>query len=142
MKNVKLILSCLVLLTALSVSAQNYGRNSNINRNIASENSKLENDRYKEEYEKEKQKNVQKSIEKLKTDLQLDELQTIAVKQIITESIKTEGIILKKEGTDEDKMNAIKGLSETTDIKVKAILNKEQITKFNEIRENANKKRK
>lgn len=147
MKNVKLILSALFLLSTTVITAQNYGRNnsmnnSRVNQMTTPQNTELENQRRKENYEKEKQKNIENSVEKLKIDLELDELQFIAIKQIINESIKTEGIIRKKEESDEDKAKAISALSTTTDTKIRALLSKTQNEKFTEIKENPKKKRK
>ncbi|MES2747035.1 MAG: hypothetical protein V4648_01575 [Bacteroidota bacterium] len=95
----------------------------------------------KEYIEKEKAKNIEQTMTKLKNDLQLDELQFIAIKQIIIESIRTEGIILKKEESNDDKMKAIGALSETTDAKIKALLNKTQLEKFIQLRADMLKKK-
>ena len=142
MKNLKLILSCFLLISTSVITAQNYGRNNTRNTTTPPQNTEFENERRKEDFEKEKVKSIEKSIEKLKIDLQLDELQAIAVKQIITQSIKNEGIILKKEESDEDKMKAITALSETTDTKIRALLNKSQNEKFTDLKNNVKKKKK
>ena len=100
------------------------------------------NEKNKEDFEKEKEKNIEKAVFNLKNALQLDELQAIAVKQIITESIRSESIILKKEEKVEDKMKAIQSLSETTDAKIVAMLSNSQKEKFKDLKENLKKKKK
>ena len=140
MKKMYLIVNCLILFFSITATAQfNNGRNDTRNNGT---NSELENERRKEDYEKEKMKNIEKSIEKLKNDLQLDELQAIAVKKIILGSIKHEGVIIKKEENDEDKMKSLQSLSETTDTKIISFLNPAQKIKFIELKENLKKKKK
>lgn len=138
MKKIHLI-TILALFFSMAVTAQNYGRNDN---RQYSANDKLEMERRKDDFDRRKAENVEKSIEKLKTDLQLDALQEIAVRQIIAESIRQEGVIMKKEENDEDKMKAMQALSESTDTKITALLNPVQKEKFIEIKTNIKKKRK
>ncbi|WP_143394665.1 hypothetical protein, partial [Flavobacterium branchiophilum] len=78
-------------------------------------------------------------IEKLKPELNLDELQSIAIANILTSSIKAQGVILKKEASDEDKTNDIKALSDTTDRKIMEMLNKEQKEKYTLLKDNPEK---
>jgi hypothetical protein len=52
---------------------------------------------------------------KTKPDLILDELQVIAISNILTESIKSQGMLIKAEVSQEEKNITI--LSETTDRK-------------------------
>ncbi len=73
---------------------------------------------------------VGKVMERLKPELVLDELQAIAISNILTESIKSQGMLIKAEVSHEDKVNNIKALSETTDKKIMEFLNKEQKEKF------------
>jgi hypothetical protein len=73
---------------------------------------------------------VGKIMEKLKTEINLDELQVIAISNILTESIRSQGIIIKQESSQADKINNIKALSEITDSKVMILLNKEQKEKY------------
>ncbi len=94
------------------------------------------------EYEKERGKSIENSINSLKEELSLDELQFVAIRQIILESARTEGIIMKKEDSDENKMKALTALSDTTDAKVRALLNPDQIEKLETYRLNPNKKKK
>ncbi|MFN7099662.1 MAG: hypothetical protein ACK4M4_04735 [Flavobacterium sp.] len=73
---------------------------------------------------------VGKIMERLTPELSLDELQKIAVGNILTESIKTQGMLIKAEVSQEEKMNNIKVLSETTDKKILDLLNPAQKEKF------------
>lgn len=73
---------------------------------------------------------VGKIMERLSPELTLDELQKIAIGNILTESIKTQGMLIKAEVSQEDKMNNIKVLSETTDKKILDLLNPAQKEKF------------
>ena len=115
-----------------------YSQNQNRRQNDRNTNNK---EISKEDLEKIKEKSIENSITKLKIDLDLDELQAIAVKQIITESIRTENIIMKKEENEEDKMKSLQILTENTDSKINSILNKNQKEKFIVIKENLKKRK-
>ena len=82
------------------------------------------------EKEKSKEEIVAMVMKKLKPELQLDELQEIAVSQILTESLKTQGVIMKKEIEQDEKIKQIDALSETTDRKIMELLNKDQKVKY------------
>ncbi|MCF6140865.1 hypothetical protein L1S34_06160 [Flavobacterium sp. K77] len=73
---------------------------------------------------------VSKIMERLTPDLSLDELQAIAISNIVTESIKEQGVLLKAEVSQEEKANNIKVLSETTNRKINDLLNADQKEKF------------
>ena len=73
---------------------------------------------------------VGKIIERLKTAVNLDELQVIAISNILTESIRSQGIIIKQENSQADKIKDMKALSEITDSKVMVLLNKDQKEKY------------
>ena len=85
---------------------------------------------------------VGKIMERVKPALTLDELQTIAISNILTESIKTQGMLLKAEVSQEAKMENIKSLSETTDRKIMELLNKDQKEKYILMNEEAKKPKK
>jgi hypothetical protein len=72
-------------------------------------------------------------VDKIKAKLMLDELQEIAIANIITKSIQAQGVILKKGNSDEDKMEDVKVLSENTDRKIMEMLNKDQKEKYKEL---------
>jgi hypothetical protein len=89
---------------------------------------------------------VAKIMERLKPALNLDALQEIAISNVITESMKSQGILLKDENANqEQKIEDMKALSETTDRKIKEFLNEDQKEKFkllNEENPNDRKSRK
>jgi hypothetical protein len=80
---------------------------------------------------------VGKIIERIKPELTLDELQVIAISNILTESIKTQGMLIKAEVSQDDKIKNIKALSETTDRKIMELLNKDQKEKYIALNEEA-----
>ncbi len=80
---------------------------------------------------------VGKIIECIKPELTLDELQVIAISNILTESIKTQGMLIKAEVSQDDKIKNIKALSETTDRKIMELLNKDQKEKYIALNEEA-----
>ena len=80
---------------------------------------------------------VGKIMERLKPELILDELQAIAISNILNESIRTQGMLIKAEVSQEDKMKNIEALSETTDRKITELLNKDQKEKYITLNEEA-----
>lgn len=73
---------------------------------------------------------VAKIMEQLKPALILDELQVIVISNIISETIRTQGILMKAEVSQDDKIKNIQALSETTNRKINEMLNKEQREKY------------
>lgn len=80
---------------------------------------------------------VNKIIEKLKTQLSLDELQVIAISNLITENLKKQNAILKKEGSNDDKTSELKAASEKTDLDILILLNKDQKVQYKLLSEDA-----
>lgn len=132
-----LLVSAFLLLSANTISAQygngygngyggngygNGGRMSQMNSGISQEREKPK--------EIPVEVTVGKIIERLKTAVNLDELQVIAISNILTESIRSQGIIIKQENSQADKIKDIKALSEITDSKVMVLLNKDQKEKY------------
>lgn len=76
------------------------------------------------------EEHAKKMVSNIKEKFQLDELQVIAITNIITNSLKQQGVILKKDNSDEDKMEDIKALSETMDRKIMELLSKNQKEKY------------
>ena len=85
---------------------------------------------------------VAKIIERIKPELNLDELQAIAISNILTENIRTQGMLIKAEVSQDDKMANIKALSEATDRKIMDLLNKEQKEKYTALNQEANSPKK
>ena len=73
---------------------------------------------------------VGKIMVRLKPALVLDELQEIAIANILTESIKQQGVILKQETNQSDQIKNIQILSENTERKVVELLNEDQKEKY------------
>ncbi len=70
---------------------------------------------------------VAEIMKKMKPELNLDALQEIAIANVLKESIRSQGIIIKDETTgQEQKMKEMEALSETTNRKINAFLNPEQ----------------
>ena len=83
---------------------------------------------------------VKKVLDRLNTQLKFDELQVIAVSNIITDCIKKQNSILKKEDGDEDeKTNELKAISEKMDLDIMILLNKDQKEKYKLLSEDAKK---
>lgn len=80
---------------------------------------------------------VRKIIERVKPELNLDALQEIAISNILVESIKTQGFLVKAEVSQEDKIKNIEALSEVTDRKIMELLNKDQKEKYTAMNEEA-----
>ena len=73
---------------------------------------------------------VGKIMEKMNPALKLDELQIIAISNVLKESIDTQGRILKQETSQDEQAKNFKILSETTDRKIMDFLNADQKPKY------------
>ena len=132
-----LLVSAFLLLSANTISAQygngygnGYGGNGYGNGGRMSQmNSGMSQEREKPK-EIPVEVTVGKIIERLKTAVNLDELQVIAISNILTESLRSQGIIIKQENSQVDKIKDMKALSEITDSKVMVLLNKDQKEKY------------
>jgi len=80
---------------------------------------------------------VGKIIERIKPELNLDALQEIAISNILLERIRTQGMLIKAEVSQEDKIKNIQALSEVTDRKIMDVLNEEQKEKYIAMNEEA-----
>lgn len=88
---------------------------------------------------------VGKIMEKLKPELNLDELQTIAIGNVYTDIIKSQTAIMKDEKLGQtEKSNEIKALFEVNERKVNEYLSEEQKIKYKALKEDRgnNKKEK
>lgn len=144
MKHIQSILIfAFVLLSSNIISAQygnggynnGYGNNYGSNRRM---NSGMDQTRTQEKpKEIPVEVTVGKIMERLKPELILDELQAIAISNILNESIRTQGMLIKAEVSQEDKIKNIQALSETTDRKIMELLNKDQKEKYIALNEEA-----
>lgn len=72
-----------------------------------------------------------KIVEQMKPDVNLDDLQAIAITNVLTDSLREQGILLKNESSSqEQKIEQIKALRESTDKKIGSFLNPDQIEKY------------
>ena len=111
MKTLKNITSLILLFSMQSIIAQygqggygqgGYGGNNQMggqNRNMANEN------RPQTVKEPPIEEMVKKGVDRLKIQLTLDELQVIAISNIVTENMKKQNAVLKKEDNNEEKTN-------------------------------------
>jgi hypothetical protein len=133
MKTFKIVVFLLIL-SSVSVSAQYRDRNGMPNNPSDSKPSP-------EKIEKERAERIEKLMEKLKTDLNLDELQAIAIRNEITANGKNMDIIIKSQMTDEDKAKEIKALQEKLDKSINSYLNSTQKEKYLAMKEDRNNKK-
>ncbi|MXO05138.1 hypothetical protein [Flavobacterium sp. HBTb2-11-1] len=70
-------------------------------------------------------------VEQMKPQVNLDELQAIAIANVLADSVREQGILLKNESSSQDqKIEQIKALRESTDKKITAFLNPDQVEKY------------
>ena len=78
-----------------------------------------------------------KIVEQMKPEVNLDELQAIAITNVLTDSMKEQGVLLKNESSSQDeKIEQMKALRESTTKKITAFLNPDQIEKYTNFMEN------
>jgi hypothetical protein len=83
-----------------------------------------------------------KILEQMKPALNLDELQVIAISNVVAESIRTQGMLLKQNFSNEDQIKNFQALSETTDRKINQFLSPEQKEKYLVFKENRGNQKK
>ena len=132
----KMAISLFVLLSFQTVSAQygnGYGNNGYGNENSYGSNRMGQMDQGSQQ-ESEKvipvEVTVSKIMKKMTPEINLDELQVIAISNVLKESINTQGRILKQNTTQEEQIENFKILGETTDRKILEFLNKDQKEKY------------
>lgn len=73
-----------------------------------------------------------KIVEQMKPEVNLDELQAIAITNVLADSMKEQGVLLKNESSSQDqKLEQLTALRESTTKKITAFLNPDQIEKYN-----------
>ena len=78
-----------------------------------------------------------KIVEQMKPEVNLDELQAIAITNVLADSMREQGVLLKNESSSQDeKMEQMKALRESTTKKITAFLNPDQIEKYTFFMEN------
>jgi len=91
-----------------------------------------------------------KIVEQMKPEVNLDELQAIAITNVFIDSMKEQGVLLKNESSSqEQKIEQINALRESTTKKITAFLNPDQVEKytafmanFKEVKKGKSKKKK
>jgi hypothetical protein len=91
-----------------------------------------------------------KIVEQMKPEVNLDELQAIAITNVLADSMREQGVLLKNESSSQDqKIEQITALREVTTKKITAFLNPDQVekyttfmTNFKEIKKTKSKKKK
>lgn len=110
-----------------SYGGNGYGGNGGTNRMNTGMNQSRSQEKQKEITVEE---TVGKTMAKLKPEINLDELQEIAISNILIESIKRQGIILKQDTNEEIQIKDIQILSENTERKIIELLNNDQKEKY------------
>ncbi|WP_162127410.1 hypothetical protein [Flavobacterium phycosphaerae] len=87
------------------------------------------------EIEKARNERVDKIMTRLQSELILDELQFIAIKNDITSSTKSIDIVMKSENSDEDKNKEIKAIQDKTEKSILSYLNPSQKEKYQKMKE-------
>lgn len=137
MKTVQAVFVYFLLLSFSTMSAQygnnGYGNNGYGNNGYGRGNSMNQMSQNREPQKPEEipvEVTVAKIMERMTPSLELDALQEIAVANVITESIRSQGILMKDDSNQEQKLKEFQALSETTDRKIKEFLNADQIEKY------------
>lgn len=142
MKTSKTFLASLLLLLSVSlVSAQygnsgygnnGYGNNGHGNNGSMSQMNSGMGQRVQSEKPKEIPADVTVAnvMEEMTTAVNLDELQVIAISNVLIESLNSQGRILKQESNQEEQIKNIKAITEITDSKINDFLSKEQKEKY------------
>ena len=151
MKTTTLYIASFILLISInSVAAQygnngyggyggnGYGRNNGMNQ-MGGMNQRSEPEKPKEIPNEEI---VAKYMEEMKPALSLDELQTIAISNVLLESVNAQGRILKLNLSQDEQMKEFQLLSENTDKKINNYLNKDQKDKYIAFKEDRNNPKK
>jgi hypothetical protein len=73
---------------------------------------------------------VAKVMEEMKPAVNLDELQVIAISNVLIESLNTQGRILKQDTSQDEQIKDFQALSESTDRKINQFLSNEQKEKY------------
>lgn len=148
MKTTHKFLASLMLLIAIqTVSAQygnGYGNGYGSGRGNGMNQMGAMNQRSEPEKPKETppEEIVANYMEEMKPALSLDELQSLAISNVLIESVKTQGRISKLNLSQEDQMAEYKLLAESTDKKINNFLNKDQKEKYLTFKEDMKKPKK
>ena len=140
MKTLKIIASLILLFSIQSLSAQygqgGYGQGGFGGNPMNNQNQQMGNqNRTQTVKEPPIEETVKKVVDRIKIQLTLDELQVIAIGNIITESMKKQNAVLKKEDSNENKTSELKAIAEKTDLDILILLDKTQKAKYKQLSE-------
>jgi hypothetical protein len=138
MKRFKILFFFLFFLSAVGANAQygngyyrpNSGPGVIRNNNGTSSSQQTPKEPTPEEIEKNRIEKIDSYMSHLKVDLNLDELQFIAVRNEITASSKKMDIVIKSEFTDDEKTSEIKSIQEKLEKNILSYLNAVQKEKY------------
>ncbi len=125
-----------LLFTSIGAFAQGYGVNRDLPDNRTPKAPTAE------EINKARNEYVDKYMVKLKSAVNLDELQSIAIRNEILSNSKNIDIVMKKEDSQEAKTTQVKALMEKTEVVINSYLSKEQKEKYQLFRANLKNKKK
>ncbi len=83
-----------------------------------------------EQIEKAKNERTDKIMSKLKKELNLDDLQFIAIRNELVSSSKSIDILMKSQNSDEAKQNELKAIQEKSEKNIKSYLSPDQKEKY------------
>lgn len=145
MKTLKIIASLILLFSIQSLSAQygqggygqgGFGQGGFGGNPMNNQNNQMGNqNRTQTVKEPPIEETVKKVVDRIKIQLTLDELQVIAIGNIITESMKKQNAVLKKEDSNENKTSELKAIAEKTDLDILILLDKTQKAKYKQLSE-------
>lgn len=148
MKTFQTIVTSIVVLFSINIISAQYGNNGYGNGYGNNNAYGGRNNQINQSNEPEKPKEipievtVAKIMEDMKPAINLDELQVIAISNVLAESIREQGILIKQNYNQEDQIKNFQALSEITDRKIIEFLSKEQKEKYLLFKENRNKPKK
>jgi hypothetical protein len=87
------------------------------------------------EIEKSRNERIDKTMIRLKLELDLDELQFIAIKNDITSTTKSMEIVMESQNSEEDKTKELKAIQEKTEKNILSYLNASQKEKYQKMKE-------
>lgn len=112
-------------------SQMGYGNNQNrVNPSINDSRMSDRINQFEEENSKAQKIAFDKMLVKIKTDLNLDELQYFAIEKTLSNSLRDQNILMKKQIPEEEKITQILAINTRTDAEINSYLSKEQKEKY------------
>ena len=130
MKPIQKIVVNLFILFSFNIAFAQYGNNGYGNNRMGQMSQMDQGSQQESEKVIPVEVTVSKIMKEMTPAINLDELQVIAISNVLKESMNTQGRILKLNATQEEQMENFKILGETTDRKILEFLNKDQKVKY------------